>query len=211
MSDELQPAAEWLTYKAAADRLGLQPTAVAARARRARWPKRLRNDTGEAEILVPGELLASPRQRPQEGRPAPAPDSEAPNVADAVRAAVGPLQAALERQERATEALQTALDIARAEVAAAQLEAAKADAMRQAAQIGADDLARRFEREETDRRELQRQADALRLELHAVLVDAARETGENRTKQASAAARIADLERQIAELTAKKARRWWQF
>jgi hypothetical protein len=151
---DLPPPGEWLTYKAAADRLGLQPSAVAARARRARWPKRLRNDTGEAEILVPGELLATPRQRPQEGRPAPAPDSEAPKVAAAVQAAVGPLQAALERETMDRRTLQGQADALRDQLAAAQLDAARA------AGKAATEAARR-EGAEREAADLRRQLEAL--------------------------------------------------
>jgi hypothetical protein len=53
------PPSEWLTYKAAGERLGLRPAAVAARARRNRWPMRRRNDTGEPEVEIPGDLLAA--------------------------------------------------------------------------------------------------------------------------------------------------------
>jgi hypothetical protein len=50
------PTSEWLTYSAAAKRLGLTPSSVAFRA--GRWPIRKRTDTGEVEIEVPGSLLA---------------------------------------------------------------------------------------------------------------------------------------------------------
>ena len=41
----------WLTYKQAAERLGLPtPEAAEAEAERANWPKRVRDDTGEIEI-----------------------------------------------------------------------------------------------------------------------------------------------------------------
>jgi len=53
--DRQIPHSEWLTYSAAAERLGLTPTAVALRA--GRWPTRKRSDTGEVEIEVPGYLL----------------------------------------------------------------------------------------------------------------------------------------------------------
>jgi len=62
---ETQPDPEptedlWLTYRAAGDRFGLTPDAVAARARRGGWPKRLRNDTGEAEVLMPPGGISPP-------------------------------------------------------------------------------------------------------------------------------------------------------
>jgi|SRR5829696_10406211 len=53
------PPSEWVTYKAAGERLGLRPAIVAACARRDRWPMRKRNDTGEPEVEVPGVLLAA--------------------------------------------------------------------------------------------------------------------------------------------------------
>ena len=206
------PASEWLTYQQAADRLGLRtPNAAAARARRGKWPKRIRNTNKAAEILVPGELLATGQKRPAEPRLPPAPTSDAPTLADAVRTAVAPLEAALERQDSANKVLQAALDVARAEIAAAQLEATKADMMRLAAEKGSDDLARRLEREESDRQTLQRQTDDLRAELHAALAEAARNHGENRSRREAAEGKVADLERRLAEVTAKKARRWWQF
>lgn len=50
------PASEWLTYSAAAERLGLPQNVIALRA--GRWPTRKRSDTGEVEIEVPGTVLA---------------------------------------------------------------------------------------------------------------------------------------------------------
>ena len=54
---ELFPSSRWMTYNAAAARLGLTPGLVAARARRGRWRTRTRSDTGEAELEVPEALL----------------------------------------------------------------------------------------------------------------------------------------------------------
>jgi chromosome segregation ATPase len=81
--------------------------------------------------------------------------------------AVATLGAALERQEIANKVLQAALDAARTEIALAQIDAAKADTLRLAAEKGADDLARRLEREETERRTFRDQLDAVRVELSA--------------------------------------------
>jgi hypothetical protein len=53
----LFPSSRWMTYSAAAARLGLTPGLVAARARRRRWRTRTRSDTGEAEVEVPAALL----------------------------------------------------------------------------------------------------------------------------------------------------------
>jgi hypothetical protein len=56
-SSALFPSSGWMTYSAAAERLGLTPGLVAARARRGRWQTRTRSDTGEAEVEVPDVLL----------------------------------------------------------------------------------------------------------------------------------------------------------
>ena len=53
----LFPSSRWMTYSAAAVRLGLTPGLVAARALRRRWPTRIRGDTGEAEVAVRAALL----------------------------------------------------------------------------------------------------------------------------------------------------------
>lgn len=155
------PAAEWLTYQQAAERLGLRsPNAAAARARRGKWPKRIRNTDNAAEILVPGELLATGQKRPAEPRQPPAPSHHpTPTLADAVRAAVGPLQEALEREQAATErerldrkVLQAQSDALRVELAAAQIDRAEAhgvatteQAKREAAEARAADLQRQVE------------------------------------------------------------------
>ena len=54
---ELFPSSRWMTYSAAAQRLGLTPRLVAARARRGRWRTRIRGATGEPEVEVPYALL----------------------------------------------------------------------------------------------------------------------------------------------------------
>ena len=54
---ELFPSSRWMTYGAAAQRLGLTPRLVAARARRGRWRTRVRGATGETEVEVPYALL----------------------------------------------------------------------------------------------------------------------------------------------------------
>ncbi|MBM3623645.1 MAG: hypothetical protein FJX20_23505 [Alphaproteobacteria bacterium] len=57
-------APRWLTYRHAADALGITPEAIAARARRRRWPKRTRNDSGEVEIAVPADQFPSSDSAP---------------------------------------------------------------------------------------------------------------------------------------------------
>ena len=58
-SSALFPSSRWMTYSAAAERLGLTLGLVAARARGGRWQTRPRSDTGEAEVEVPDALLDS--------------------------------------------------------------------------------------------------------------------------------------------------------
>ena len=53
----LFPSSRWMTYSAAAERLGLTPRLLAARARRGRWRTRTRGATGEAEVEIPYALL----------------------------------------------------------------------------------------------------------------------------------------------------------
>src|SRR4030095_196891 len=51
MSEVVSPfPTTWLTYQQVAERLGLRSAhAAASRARRAKWPRRIKNDTLEAE------------------------------------------------------------------------------------------------------------------------------------------------------------------
>ena len=156
MTEPGPQAAQWMTYRAAGERLGLQASAVAARARRGRWPKRLRNDTGEAEVLVPADALAPAPARPPGTpgtTPAASPAPTAPDaMADALRAALGPLQAMLDRETQDRRTLQGQSDALRDQLAASQLDAAKATgaanterAKREAAEARAADLQRQVE------------------------------------------------------------------
>jgi len=81
----------WLTYRQAAERLGLPiPEAAEAEAERANWPKRVRDDTGEIEIAAPAELVAPASQkRPRSRRSSAAPPArpDAPALAELVQAA----------------------------------------------------------------------------------------------------------------------------
>lgn len=152
-----ETASTWMTYRELADALGLRsPDTAAARARRARWPKRIRNDTGEAEIEVPADALAKARKRPADKPPPDVPPDIPPNVAPdvgaAVQAAVGPLQALLERESQDRRTLQAQADDLREKLATAQLDAAKAtghanteQARREAAEKLAADLQRQLE------------------------------------------------------------------
>ena len=88
------PPSEWLTYKAAGERLGLRPAIVAACARRDRWPMRKRNDTGEPKVEVPGVLLAADTTVAELG-----PDQELRERIAQVLARVDRLEAKREREK----------------------------------------------------------------------------------------------------------------
>lgn len=204
MADDVPPnvGPTWMTYPELADRLGLlTPAAAAARARRAKWPKRLRNDTGQAEVEVPAEALSAARKRPLDARSTRRP-SDTPDVAgDAVRAAVAPLQAALERQEHENKLLQVEVKALQDRLRDAQVEA------------GQGALAREeLNRERGDRIILQGQADALRDQLASVQLEAAQATGAantERAKREAAEAKAQDLQAQLDKLQARPRRRWW--
>ena len=207
MADEIPPS-EWLTYRAAGERMGVGPAAVAARARRGRWPKRTRNDTGEAEILVPGELLAKGPQEPRKREP----PTDAPSVTEAVQAAVAPLQAMVD-------VLLTDLKVARAEAATAQADAAELRGAAAANTARIEDLKaaaeRDTERAERDRQALQLQADDVRHKLSAAQAEAgkaATQAREDRRKLEDVEDRLAKTRRELQDEQAKpKRRRWWPF
>jgi len=116
---------QWLSYREAATALGLNPNAVAARARRGHWSKRLRND-GIAEILVPALLLESPpAPAPGHGRHAPAGMPTSPETAEAIlvtlQSALAELNRALEREVAARQALQAQVDGLRNELSSARV------------------------------------------------------------------------------------------
>lgn len=222
MSDHTAPLRDlWMTYTEAAERLGLRtPEAAAARARRAKWPKRIRNIDGAAEVLVPSALLAEAHKRPPgQGEPAQPPTS-APTLADAVRAALAPLEAALDHERAQASALRSELDRVRHErdmlaIKAPGLEAQVQQARHEAviSANSAADAQEALARETQDRRTLQSQADALRDQIGTAQLDAATATGQARTERAlreAAEAKARDLQSQLDQLQARR-RRWWPF
>jgi hypothetical protein len=223
MSDTPPPTAEWLTYQQAGERLGLRPEAAAARARRGRWPKRIRNTDNAAEILVPGELLARGPRRPKECEtPAPA----APTDAEVVQAAVAPLQVMVDVLIVDLKEARTVVDTLRVEVAAAQAQAAELRGAAAANTARIEDLKaaaeRDTERAERDRQTLQRQADELSA-AQAEAGKAASEALETQRQLEDTQDRLAkmmeDAQYRLAkmrsdfqdELAKPKRRRWWLF
>src|ERR1700757_832836 len=98
MSEVVSPFPTWLTYHQGAERMGLRTAkAAAARARRAKWPKRIRNDTLEVEVCVPAEALAAgPPKTRERSHPPDGAGESAQTTAEAVAAAVAPLQGIIE-------------------------------------------------------------------------------------------------------------------
>jgi chromosome segregation ATPase len=130
------------------------------------------------------------------------------------------MSVAPEQQEFGAKMLQTVLELARAAIATAQVDATKANILQQAAEDRVADLSGRLEREEAERRMLQQQkdnlqteADKLREMLSAVRNKVNQAEGQGARAHAEAVAeraRAADLRRQLEAFQAKK-RRWWQF
>src|SRR5215510_4460842 len=124
MSEVVSPfPTTWLTYQQVAERLGLcSASAAASRARRGKWPRRIRNDTLEAEVCVPTEVLAA---GPRKHRTAIEPASGEQTAAEAVAAAVAPLQAVIETLAGELRAARDANEALRAQLAHAQAESAE--------------------------------------------------------------------------------------
>lgn len=209
MSDTLSHAGPiWLTYQQVAERLGLRSSnAAAARARRAKWPRRIKNDTLEAEVCVPAELLAAGPQKQRERRQTVGP-ADAATLAEAVAAAVAPLQAIIETLSAELKIARVANDALRDQLAAAQSEAAELRG-----KFSANEAA--LEREVVDRRALQQQADHIRRERQAAeqrATQAATNAREELSRLEVAEALITRLKRQLQELQdAAQRRRWWQW
>jgi type VI protein secretion system component VasF len=94
---------QWLTYREAAERLGITADAVARRARRHKWPKLQPNRPGNpVRIQVPGDQLRTPPPPPPAPQPAPAPppDAELTNTIAALQAEVTHLTDLAEQERR---------------------------------------------------------------------------------------------------------------
>ena len=199
----------WLTYQQIAERLGLRSaSAAAARARRAKWPRRIKNDTLEAEVCVPADLLAAGPQKPRERRQPTARAADATALVEAVAAAVAPLQAVIETLSRELSAARVTSDALRDQLAAAQSEAAELRG-----KSAANEAA--LEREVFDRRALQQQADHSRRERQAAQERVAQVQANIREEQARLQATedlVTRLKRELNEVRrTNDRRRWWQW
>ena len=199
----------WLTYQQIAERLGLRSaSAAAARARRAKWPRRIKNDTLEAEVCVPADLVAAGPQKPRERRQPTARAADATALVEAVAAAVAPLQAVIETLSRELSAARLTNDALRDQLAAAQSEAAGLRG-----KSAANEAA--LEREVFDRRALQQQADHIRRERQAAQERVTQVQANIRDEQARLQATedlVTRLKRELNEVRrTNDRRRWWQW
>ncbi|HLG45892.1 MAG TPA: hypothetical protein VKY24_06600 [Reyranella sp.] len=209
MSEVVSSLPTWLTYHQVAERMGLRTaSAAAARARRAKWPKRIRNDTLEVEVCVPAEALVAGPPKADEGRQShESGDESAPTTAEAIAAAVAPLQGIIESLSSELNAAHAANDALREEVAAAQAAAAELRGKSLAVEAA-------LERELTERRDLQQQVEHLRREyrsVHERVVQAQSEAFDERRVRLSTEDQLMRLKHRLNELQqASERRRWWR-
>ena len=209
MSDVVSPFPTWLTYQQVAERLGLRSaSAAAAKARRAKWPRRIRNDTLEAEVCVPTEVLAAgPRKVRKRRQPV---DEDAGNqaAAEAVAAAVAPLQTVIETLSGELKTARDSNDALREQLATAQAQAAESKGK-------ADALEAALDREVIDRRDLQRRVDHIRRERQAAqerVVQAQAQVLDERRRLQVNEDLVTRLKRELKEMQqANERRRWWQW
>ena len=208
MSEVVSPfPTTWLTYQQVAERLGLRSaSAAASRARRAKWPRRIRNDTLEAEVCVPTELLAAgPRKVRARRQPANA-EADGRAAAEAVAAAVAPLQAIIETLSGELKAARDSNDTLREQVANAQAESAALKGKAGALEAAVD-------REVADRRTLQQQIDHVRRECQAAqerVVQGKAEILDERRRVQTTEDLVTRLKHELREIEqANKRRRWW--
>ena len=196
MSDAVSPFPTWLTYPQVAERLGLRTAnTAAAKARRAKWPMRTRNDTLEIEVCVPADVLVAGPPQAKE------PDGDSlQTTAETVAAAVAPLQGIIE-------SLSEELNAAHRSLAAAQAEGAEFKGRSDALEAG-------LEQARAERRELQQQVDHVRREYQSVqerVVLAQGEALEERRRRHSTEDLLARLKHELSDLKqASDRRRWWR-
>jgi len=209
MSEVVSPFPTWLTYQQVAERLGLRSaSAASARARRAKWPRRIRNDTLQAEVCVPAEVLAAGPQKVRERRQPADLDAGGQVAAEAVAAAVAPLQAIIETLSAELKAARSSNDTLREQVASSQAQAAELKGKAEALEAALD-------RELVDRRTLQQQVDHVRREHRAAqerVIQAQAEILDERRRQQATEDLVTRLKHELREVEqSNKRRRWWQW
>ncbi len=209
MSDVGLALPTWLTYQQVAERLGLRTaSAAAARARRAKWPRRIRNDTVEAEVCVPAEVLAAGPSKARERRQPLDGGEEARATAEAVAAAVAPLRSIIETLSAELNVARGTNDVLRDQLAAAQAEAAEMRGKSAAVEVA-------LEHGIVDRRDLQQQVDHVRREYQAAqerIVQAQAETLDERRRRQATEDLMMRLKQDLRDLQqANERRRWWHW
>jgi chromosome segregation ATPase len=169
-------------------------------------PRRIRNDTLEAEVCVPTEVLvAGPRKVRERRQPL---DADAQTTAEAVAAAVAPLQSIIETLSGELNAARDANDALRDQLAAAQAETAELRGKSAAIEAA-------LEREVIDRRGLQQQADHVRRERQVAqerVVQAQAQILDERRRLQVNEDLVTRLKRELKEMQqANERRRWWQW
>jgi chromosome segregation ATPase len=210
MSEVVSPfPTTWLTYQQVAERLGLRSaSAAAARARRAKWPRRIRNDTLEAEVCVPTEVLAAGPRKVRERRQLAGAEADSRAAAEAVAAAVAPLQSIIETLSGELKAARDANDALREQIANAQAESAALKGKAEALEAALD-------REVADRRTLQQQIEHVRREYQAAqgrVVQAQAEILDERRRVQATEDLVTRLKHELREIhQANNRRRWWHW
>lgn len=205
------PAATWLTYRDAAERLKITPAMVADAARRMKWPSRLRNDN-TTEVEVPGEVLAEAETRVGDTTSQTLLAIDASTLEAALKAAMQPLQAVIDALLENARASRAAIEVLLLERAAAQTDAAGLREKTTVNEQRIADLTPALEREIRDRRSLQAQADLARDAYHAANERAARASASSfreELRREDVEAEIAHLKREIESLKSRKRRWWW--
>jgi len=205
------PAANWLTYREAAERLKVTPATVADAARRMKWPSRSRSD-GMPEVDVPSEVLAEAAAAARDATPPAVPAIDAATLEAAVKAAIQPLQAVIDVLVENSQASRAAIEVLLLARAAARTDAAGLKEKTAINEQQIADLKPTLEREVRDRRSLQTQADLAREAHHAANERAARASASGfreELRREDVEAEIAQLRREIEMLKARKRRWWW--
>ena len=209
MSEVVSPFPTWLTYHQIAERMGLRTAnAAAARARRAKWPKRIRNDTLEVEVCVPAEaLVAGPPKAGERSHPRDRADENLQTTAEAVAAAVAPLHSIIESLSGELNAARGANDALRDQIAAARATTAEFRGKSMAIEAA-------LERGLAEQRDLQQQVVHLRREYRSVqerVVQAQGEAFDERRLRLSTEDLLTRLKYELSELRqASERRRWWR-
>jgi chromosome segregation ATPase len=209
MSEVVSPFPTWLTYQQVAERLGLRSaSAAASRARRGNWPRRIRNDTLEAEVCVPMEVLAAGPQKARQQRKGIDSGPGDQTTAEAVAAAVAPLQAIIETVAGELRAARESNDALRERLANAQAESSELKSKAEALQAALD-------REVVDRRTLQQQMDHVRRERQGAqerVIQVQAEMLDERRRLHATEDLVTRLKHELRAVEqANKRRRWWHW